>query len=175
MLDGNIVLSIIRDEATQCCSEREDLRMERKVLLGKVVIDQDIEMHNMDFEYAASFEDLLVKRGEYPIYTYESSLKEDGGKIRLTGYRNYFGYEGTVLASNVGGKKGEHTTYTPSTYAFMLAEMFVQGHDAYFKKEYVLRPEWEIEIEDYISSCDDKRHFMFNIVLKDRTVPTYDI
>lgn len=35
----------------------------KKVLIGKVIIDKDVEMVNTQFGYAASYERLMVKKG----------------------------------------------------------------------------------------------------------------
>ena len=66
-------------------------------------------MTNMQFQYAASFESLTVEVGEYPIYAYEDEIKTRDGKATVMDAR--IGYEGTVTASNVGGKPGDHGSY----------------------------------------------------------------
>lgn len=147
----------------------------KKVLIGTVEIERDVEMFNNQFGYAASFEQLKVEKGIYPIYAYEGDLKREGGKVRL-GWRNYIGYEGTLIAGNVGGKPGEHTSYHLMVYEYTLAEHFLSGHSYYDKvvrMTYELRPEWTLELGDYISSYDNRRHFYTEVVLKEGAEFTY--
>jgi hypothetical protein len=83
----------------------------KKVLIGTCKIDKDVKMENRQFGYAASYEDLIVEKGEYPIYAYADDLEKDkDGNISL-GWRNFIGFEGKVIASNVGGRPGEATSY----------------------------------------------------------------
>lgn len=142
----------------------------KKVIIGYVTLPKDTEMHNNQFEYAASFEHLLVPAGKYPIYAYAKDLDRSRGYVRL-GWRNYVGYEGTVIASNVGGKPGEKTGYHLMTQDYILADAFFNGHDACLhyldRREYELRPEWTIKVHDFVSSFDGKRVFMAEVVLKD--------
>ena len=137
----------------------------KKVLIGKVIVDNDVEMVNTQFGYAASYERLMVKKGEYPIYAYENDLKRSGSVL---GWRNFIGYEGTVIDGNVGGKPGDSTRYDLMIYDYNLADHFLDGHTYDdVRKTYELRPEWGIELHDFISSIDNRRIFTKNIVLKD--------
>lgn len=150
---------------------------DRKVLLGTITLERDVVMYNNQFQYAASFEQLNVPKGEYPIYTYESNLKKDkDGKVRL-GYLNFLGFEGTVLSGNIGNKPGDHSRYDLCVYEYTLADYFLDGYDYYNKiirAEYVLRPEWGIELHDFVSSFDGKRCFVKALYLKDGEEPTYE-
>ena len=139
---------------------------DRKIKIGTVTVTRDEEMWNNQFQYAASFEHLLVKAGTYPIYTYESHLEKRNGKVRLDG-AGFIGFEGTVIASNVGGKPGHPTSYHIHTYNYLLAHSFLEGHDFHYRHEYELAPEWGIEIHDFVSSFDNKRVFCLDIILKD--------
>lgn len=141
--------------------------MAKRVLIGTVTLERDVEMWNHQFGYAASYERLIVKKGEYPIYAYADDLiRKDG--IYL-GWRNYIGYEGTVIDSNVGGKPGEPTSYHVITYDYLLADMFIDGQSYCedVRETYELRPEWTIKIHDFVSSFDNKRVFLKHIILKD--------
>lgn len=139
----------------------------KRVLIGYARLEKDVEMTNTSFSYAADYERLLVAKGEYPIYAYLDDLEaEKDGKIRL-GWRNYIGYEGTVIDGNVGGKPGDATSYHQMNYDYILAELFYQGHDyiELVQEDYILRPEWGIELRDFC--YDGKRNFTMKIVLKD--------
>lgn len=137
----------------------------KKVLIGKVIIDKDVEMVNTQFGYAASYERLMVKKGEYPIYTYKNDLNRNGCAL---GWRNFIGYEGTVIDSNVGGKPGNSTSYDLMIYDYALADHFLDGHSYDdVRKTYELNPEWGIELHDFISCIDNRRVFTKKIVLKD--------
>ena len=143
----------------------------KKILIGKVTVDNDVEMINTQFEYAASYEKLLVKKGEYPIYAYANDLKHNGTAL---GWRNFIGYEGTVIDGNVGGNPGEPTSYHVMTYDYILADHFLDGHTYHNGREtYELRPEWDIELHDFISSIDNRRVFTKKIVLKEGYKPHY--
>ena len=137
-----------------------------KVLIGKVNVERDVEMVNTQFGYAASFERLLVKKGEYPIYAYASDLELNGSML---GWCNCIGYEGTVIDGNVGGKPGEPTSYHMMIYDYNLADRFLDGsrYDNGVRETYELRPEWGIELRDFVSSFDNRRVFIKRIVLKD--------
>lgn len=148
---------------------------DRRILLGTVTLEKDVVMYNNQFQYAASFEQLNVPKGEYPIYTYESNLKKRDGKIGL-GYLNFLGFEGTVLSGNIGNKPGDHSYYHLCTYEYMLADHFLEGYDYYDKiirATYELRPEWGIELHDFVSSFDGKRCFTKNLFLKEGYELTY--
>ena len=141
--------------------------MARKVLIGTVSIEKDIIMTNEQFSYAADFERLMVKAGEYPIYAYAEDFERGTGCVRL-GWRNYIGFEGTVIYSNVGGMPGEKTSYHQMVYDYILADTFCDGFEYYqhsVRAEYQLRPEWTIVLSDF--DYDGKRHFIKRIVLKD--------
>ena len=139
-----------------------------KVLFGTVSIDRDVQMHNNQFQYAASFEDLLVPAGEYPIYAYEDDLEHRGGKTYL-GWRNYIGFEGTCLRGNIGNKPGEHTSYHVMVYDYDLAECFLHGHDypisgSTVMYTYKLLPKWQLEVRDF--EYDGERLFGLKVVQK---------
>ena len=139
----------------------------KKVLIGTVTLERDVEMWNNQFSYAASYERLMVKKGEYPIYAYADDLERKDGTY--LGWRNYIGYDGTVIASNVGGKPGEPTLYHVMTRDYLLADMFLDGYSYCngVRETYELRPEWTIKIHDFVSSFDNKRVFIKEIVLMD--------
>lgn len=137
----------------------------KKVLIGKVIVDNDVEMVNTQFGYAASYEVLKVKKGEYPIYAYENDLERSGSVL---GWRNYIGYEGTLIDGNVNGKPGDSTRFDMMIFDYDLADNFLNGHTyANVRKTYELNPEWKIELHELISSIDDRRVFIKKIVLKD--------
>ena len=138
----------------------------KKVLIGTVVLDRDTEMHNASFSYAADFEDVLVPKGEYPIFAYEVDIEvgKDGGK--QLGRNAFFGYEGTVLRGSFGGV-GTHTSYNADVYDYELARMFIEGHDSKFHKEYRLRPEWYPKLVEAKSILDGRRIFTYDLCLKD--------
>ena len=144
--------------------------MEKRVLIGTVEIERDVVMWNNQFGYAASFEQLTVPKGVYPVYAFTGDLARDkNGKVSL-GWRNYIGYEGTIISGNVGGKPGDHTDYHLMIYDYSLAEYFLEGYSYYDKTvrmTYELRPEWGIELHDFVSSFDNKRIFTKSIFLKD--------
>lgn len=86
----------------------------------------------------------------------------------MLGWRNFIGYEGTVIDGNVGGKPGDSTRYDLMIYDYNLADHFLDGHSYDdVRKTYELRPEWGIELHDFISSIDNRRIFIKKIVLKD--------
>ena len=148
---------------------------DRRILLGTVSLERDVVMWNNQFQYAASFEQLNVPKGEYPVYTYESNLKKRHGKVEL-GYLNFLGFEGTVLSGNIGNKPGDHSRYDLCVYEYTLADNFLEGYDYYDKTTratYELRPEWGIELHDFVSSFDGKRCFVKSLFLKDGCEPTY--
>ena len=141
--------------------------MARKVMIGTVSIEKDIIMTNGQFSYAADFERLMVKAGEYLIFTYTDDFNHDVKHIQL-GWRNYIGFEGTVIESSVGGKPGENTSYFQFVYDYCLADLFIEGHEYYehnVRAEYQLRPEWGIVLHDF--EFGGKRLFTKNIVLKE--------
>lgn len=148
---------------------------DRKILIGTVTLDRDTVMWNNQFQYAASFEQLEVKAGEYPIYTYESNLKERNGRY-YPDYLNFLGFEGTVISGNIGNKPGDHSSYHLCVYEYQLADYFLNGHE-YFNKmtrgEYVLRPEFGIELHDFVSSIDGRRIFTLSLYVKDMDKLTY--
>jgi hypothetical protein len=149
--------------------------MSKKVLIGSVILERDTVFHNNEFQYAASFEELKVPKGEYPVYAYESEVVKRGDRT-IIARGGYIGFEGTVLSGNIGNKPGEHSSYHPFSYDFMLADHFVEGHSYYNKidrAEWVLRPEWGIVLNDNISSFDGKRYFTKDIFLKDGCEVTY--
>ena len=146
----------------------------KKILIGTVTLTEDVVMYNNQFQYAASFETLKVKKGTYPIFGYESNLRIVRGKTELEDA--YLDFGGIVIESNVGGKPGDHTNYAQRWRGYSLAEAFINGYD-YFNKiirgEFELRPEWGIELHDFVSSIDNKRYFSKAIVLKDGAELTY--
>lgn len=143
--------------------------MEEKVLIGTVTLEKDQLMYNNQFGYAASFEELLVPAGEYPVYAYAGDLKHDKD-VRL-GWRNYIGFEGTLLRGNVGGKPGEHTFYNLMVYDYSLAEHFLKGYSYYDvihcdnRETWKLDPHWTLKLEDW--EYDGERHFSVHVVKKD--------
>ena len=147
--------------------------MARKVLIGTVTLERDIKIDNRMFQYAASHELLRVDEGTYPIYAYDDDLRVQSNRVVL-GWRNYIGYEGTVLEGNVGNRPGDQSSYHPIVYAYDLAEKFVSGHECRDATllEYQLRPEWDIEIRDFC--FNGKRKFSLGIVLKPETDIPYE-
>lgn len=146
----------------------------RRILIGTVNLDRDTEMFNNAYEYAASFENVLVPAGTYPVYCYSSDIKPRGERLVLDG--GYLGYEGTLLSGNVGGKPGDHTDYHPRAYNFMLAEWFFNGYvhiyeQPYTTKVFELRPEWRLDLADFFSAFDNRRVFTMDLVLDGE--PTY--
>lgn len=143
--------------------------MDKKVLIGTVTLERDQVVWNNQFQYAASFEQLLIPAGEYPIYAYESDLKKDKeGRLTL-GWRNYIGYEGTVISGNIGNKPGAHSRYDVMTYDYILAGRFLKGYDYYgsqgTKMVYQLRPAWTLEVHDFVYE-NRERHFSLRVVKK---------
>ena len=146
--------------------------MDRKVLIGTVIIDSDMIMYNNQFQYAASFETLKVPAGEYPIYSYENDILRINGKAYL-GWRNYIGYEGMVMEGNVGGRPGDKSYYHQIVYDNDLAALFLNGHE-YMEcnlVKYKLRPELTLTVNDF--NYDDDRFFSLRVVLKDGEEFTY--
>lgn len=143
--------------------------MSKKILLGTIALERDTVLMNTSFQYAASFEELKVEKGEYPIYTYASDLRKTRDGI-LEVDCAYFGFEGTVLRGNVGGKPGDHTYYSTYVRGYDLAQYVLDGHK-YFNKidraTIELRAEWELKVSDFISSYDNKRVFCLDVVLKE--------
>lgn len=142
--------------------------MVRRVLVGTVTLERDTVMYNLEFQYAASFEQLKIAKGEYPIYAREDDLITRNGETELR--TGYIGYEGIVLAGNVGNKPGERSKYHPYIRGYELADRFVNGYGYYNKidrADYALRPEWGIKLDDYVSSIDGRRKFSHDIVLTD--------
>lgn len=145
----------------------------KKVLIGTVTLEKDCPMVNGQFSYAADYERIAVTKGEHPIYAYADDLEKTAdGKTRL-GWRNYIGYDGTVIDGNVGGKPGDKTSYHKMAYDHTLAQLFFEGHEYIqnVRMNYELRPEWGIELRDFV--YDNKRHFTMHIVLKDGAALTY--
>lgn len=139
-----------------------------KLIVGYCTVKKDEMMYNRSFQYAASYEDVLVPAGKYPVVAFKDDLLKDGGKMKL-GWRNYIEYEGTVVASNVGGKPGEKTYYCPMIYDYQLAQYFLNGGDETVgwneRHEYELAPEWELNIHEY--KWDGVRRFGLDVVLKE--------
>ena len=133
-----------------------------KVLIGSITIKKDTQMFNGQFQYAASFEELLVPAGEYPIYTDEADLRFENGTARL-GWRNYIGYEGTVIRGNVGGKQGDRTRVDEHIYDYELAKLFLDGHDKN-GNEYTLFDNWYLTIRE--CHYEGKRLFAIDIIKK---------
>ena len=143
--------------------------MSEKILLGTITLERDTVLMNTSFQYAASFEELKAEKGEYPIYTYVRDLRKTrDGKLEVEDA--FFGFEGTVLRGNVGGKPGDHTYYSPYVRGYDLAQYVLDGY-TYFNKidraTIELRPEWELKLNDFISSYDNRRVFCLDVVLKD--------
>lgn len=143
--------------------------MSKKVLIGTVKLERDMEMTNSQFSYAADYETLMVKKGEYPVYAYADDLGESkNGKISL-GWRNYIGFSGEVISNSFGDKPGSKTEYHQMNYDYILAADFLRGKD--YPMEYILRPEWGLELKEF--EYDGKRHFAIKVVLKDSEKLTY--
>ena len=146
--------------------------MEKKVLVGYVTLEKEHVFHNNQFQYAASFEELKVPAGTYPIYTYQSELKERDGRVIVDDA--WIGYTGTIIASNVGGKPGNKGEYHQYRRGYCLADAFLDGHE-YFgfgtteQQEFELALEWEIVVNDCV--YEGKRFFTKSIVLKKREQP----
>lgn len=149
----------------------------RHILIGTITLEKDVVMYNNQFQYAASFEQLNVPAGEYPVYALECGLETRRGRTEVKDA--YIGFEGTVLAGNIGGKPGEHSSYHQPWYGYNMAENFLQGHDYNnaihydVRREWTLRPEWGLEISDFNSCIDGKRLFSLSIALKDGAELTY--
>lgn len=149
----------------------------KHILIGTITLEKDVVMYNMQFQYAASFEQLNVPAGEYPVYAREDGLQTRQGRTEVKD--GYIGFEGTVLAGNVGGKPGEHSHYNQMWYGYNMAECFLNGHDYNdnvrydVRRDWVLRPEWGLEITDINSCIDGRRLFSLNIALKDGAEVTY--
>lgn len=138
-----------------------------KVIIGKAILKKDVVMED-SFQYAESFERILVKAGEYPIYSYEVDLKHRDG-VTMLGWRNHIGYEGTVIDSNVGGKAGEKRTYYTCLYDYELAEMFFNGRgnvmsNTYLYITYELANNWTLKLEEF--EYNGERHFSMKVVQK---------
>lgn len=139
-----------------------------KYLIGYTTLKNDRVMHNNQFEYAASYEELTVKAGTYPIYVRKYDLRDQ--KV----YGAYYGYTGTIIDSNVGGKKGDTTRYDLYTYGYSLAEDFLNGYrkfslTGFDRDEVTLRDEWELYIADFY--YDGERIFCLELRLKDGATP----
>lgn len=149
----------------------------KHILIGTITLEKDVVMYNNQFQYAASFEQLMIPAGEYPVYAREDGLDTRRGRTEVKD--GYIGFEGTVLAGNVGGKPGEPSSYHQMWYGYNLAECFLNGHDYNnnvrydVRRDWVLRPEWGLDITDFNSGIDGRRLFSLNIALKDGAELTY--
>lgn len=144
--------------------------MDKVVLIGTVTLEKDQVMCNTQFQYAASFEELLVPKGEYPVYAYEGDLNRNRGDVSL-GWRNYIGYEGTVLRGNIGNKIGDRSRYDLMVYDYTLAEHFLKRHGYWDlirydnRMEWKLDPHWTLKLEEW--EYEGKRKFSVRVVRKD--------
>ena len=148
--------------------------MERKILIGTVTLDRDAVMFNSQFQYAASFEEIKVAAGTYPVYAYEGDLVHTENGLSL-GWRNYIGFEGTVLRGNVGNKIGDHSHYCPMCYNYELAQYFVDGfkYRDIVRFDYILDDSFEIKIHDFYSPVSEKRMISLILCLKENATPKY--
>ena len=148
--------------------------MDKKILVGYVTLEKEHVFHNNQFQYAASFEDLKVSAGTYPVYTYKSQLKEYHGRTVVEDAR--IGYTGTIIASNVGGKPNDKGEYNQYRRGYCLADAFIDGYE-YFglgtteKQDFDLSLEWELVINE--GHYEGKRFFTKSIVLKKGEQPLY--
>jgi len=145
-----------------------------KILIGKIVLTKDIEMHNNQFSYAADYEDILVPAGEYPIYTYWEDIKKDGDDL-VVWDSCYIGFEGKLIRGTLGGKKGDHTEYHQMNYAYTVADFFLNGEpiisSKYLYTKYILNPEWSLRIDDF--TYDGERVLRIEIFTKKGTELTF--
>lgn len=144
----------------------------KKFLIGYTTIEKDRVMYNNQFSYAASYEVILVKAGKYPIYVSEDDLRKYGDRTVVDG--GYYGYTGTVVESNVGGKPGQETRYDLYTYGFSLAEEFLNGYKSLGigtieRDKMELCPEWGLNIADFMYY--DERVLCLELIKKSDAQP----
>ena len=143
----------------------------KKYLVGIVTLDQDREMTNTSFSYAADYETILVKAGSYPIYVYDDDLKKYDDEIIVESVR--IGYNGIVLESNVGNKPGTNSEYHRYRYGYDMAAAFLRGHDDYNREKwydvhYIIGAAFTVCVHDFIS-YDGERILCLQLVRKDGT------
>ena len=120
------------------------------IVIGKYIQKQDEVMYNFSFQYAASFEQLLVPAGEYDIVMYEGR-----------GY-GAINYSGTVISGNVGGKPGDKTHYAAHIYDYEVARKILEGDD-----RYSLMPDYTAVWHTFISPYDGKELTIPHLADKD--------
>ena len=148
--------------------------MEKKILIGTVTIDRDVVMFNSQFQYAASFEEIKVTAGTYPIFAYEGDLTITENGLTL-GWRNYMRFDGIVKRGNVGNKIGDRSHYSPMCYNYELAQYFVDGfkYQDFARLDFILDDAFEIKVSDINSPLTGKRMFSLKICLKENAQPKY--
>ncbi len=131
----------------------------KKVLIGTVHVEKDTIMLNQQFTYAADFEELNVKAGDYPVYTYADELERHDDRVILGHGTHYIGFTGTLVRSSFKGTPGEETHFHPMCYAYQLADGFLRGHELFqgVRLDYTLRPEWGMFVDE--CAYDGKRLF----------------
>ena len=138
--------------------------------IGVIVLDNDTEMTNANFETAAWWEKLLIPAGEYEIM----AEFEDYNKNKVK--NAYVTYEGTVIADYFGAlffgnpvgtydnykNKGNHSSYSTFMYGFMLGESVEQDPE-----HYKLDEGFTTVKESWISKFDGKEHTLISVVRKE--------
>ena len=125
-------------------------------VIGYSIIHEDTVMINNGFECAAWYEEILVKKGKYPIIAYNERRWD--GYIQYDGeiVSDYFGSLfcgvpiGTYDCKKNAGKK---TYYHPHIYGFMLAKCILEndGHNfgGTYKQSYELAEGFKAVWEEY--------------------------
>ena len=149
--------------------------MKNRVLIGTVTLEKDLIMLNTSYQYAASFEELNIPKGEYQIWADESDLhrRKDG---HLYADSMFIEYKGTFTRGNVGNKIGSNSEYRPFLSGYNIAQWFLNKHNylekEWWAKEFILDNSWTIIVDDFIS-FDGSRVMMLDIVLKDNAELKY--
>lgn len=146
----------------------------KKYLVGTVTLDRDTEMTNTSFQYATSFETLLVKAGTYPIYVYADDIRR--GRLGRVARSVLIDYTGEVLAGNVGKKIGSISDYFQCWYGYEMADAFLKGRpglttNKWYDYHFAIRPEWTVQVADFVSDFENSRIMCLELLLKDGAEP----
>lgn len=123
-------------------------------IIGYAVISEDTVMHNNSFECAAWYENILVRKGKYPI------VSDGRGDF-------YIHYDGEIVSDYFGSlfcgvpigtydcekNRGKKATYTAHLYGFMIARCILENEGHCFggsaDETFVLEDGYEAVWEEY--------------------------
>ena len=144
-----------------------------KQQIGWFVLKEDTEYRNT-FEFAAWYEDVLVKAGRYPVIVHDYQVNEEGrvdgfiGSVYVTMpgtvVRDYFAahYCGVPISDYDDYKNaGKPSQYTMHVYMYNLAADVLNGGG-----KYELFPEYEAREIHFVSDIDGRElttHGIFKI------------